>query len=42
MLIAIQTPTSSKNAALLDQMYRLRAHIFADRLAWNVSRSNGR
>ncbi|WP_245277531.1 acyl-homoserine-lactone synthase [Rhizobium leguminosarum] len=41
-LIAIQASTSSKDAALLDQMHRLRARVFADRLAWNVSRSNGR
>lgn len=40
-LIAIKTPKSRKDAALLDQMYRLRSRVFADRLAWNVSRSNG-
>ncbi|MHC2221329.1 hypothetical protein ACVIGV_006779 [Rhizobium leguminosarum] len=32
-LIAIQAPTSSKDAALLDQIYRLRARVGADRLA---------
>ncbi|UIJ84309.1 acyl-homoserine-lactone synthase TraI [Rhizobium leguminosarum] len=41
-LIAIETPKSTEDAAYLDQMYRLRARVFADRLAWNVSRSNGR
>jgi acyl homoserine lactone synthase len=41
-LIAIQAPTSSKDAALLGQIYHLRARVVADRLAWNVSRSNGR
>ncbi|MGO7624075.1 acyl-homoserine-lactone synthase, partial [Rhizobium ruizarguesonis] len=30
------------DAALLDQMYRLLSRVFADRLAWKVSRSNGR
>ncbi|MGR9147061.1 acyl-homoserine-lactone synthase (plasmid) [Rhizobium leguminosarum] len=37
-LIAIKTPNSSEDAAFLDQMYRLRSHVFADRLAWDVSR----
>ncbi|NEI05246.1 GNAT family N-acetyltransferase [Rhizobium leguminosarum] len=41
-LIALKTPKSRKDAALLDQMYRLRSRVFADRLAWKVSRSNGR
>jgi acyl homoserine lactone synthase len=41
-LIAIETPKSSEDAAYLDQMYRLRSHVFADRLAWDVSRANGR
>lgn len=41
-LTAIKTPASTKDATFLDQMYRLRARVFADRLAWNVSRSNGR
>ncbi|NEI03174.1 GNAT family N-acetyltransferase (plasmid) [Rhizobium leguminosarum] len=41
-LIALKTTKSRKDAALLDQMYRLRSRVFADRLAWNVSRSNGR
>ncbi|CAN7751163.1 acyl-homoserine-lactone synthase TraI [Rhizobium sp. LjRoot258] len=41
-LIAIQTPKSSKDVTYLDQMYRLRSRVFADRLAWNVARSGGR
>ncbi|MGZ2384624.1 acyl-homoserine-lactone synthase [Rhizobium leguminosarum] len=41
-LTAIKTPTSAQDATSLDQMYRLRARVFADRLAWDVSISNGR
>jgi acyl homoserine lactone synthase len=41
-LTAVQSVRSSTDARYLDQMFCLRSRIFGDRMAWNVTRTNGR
>lgn len=41
-VIAIDTPAAASDLKLLDDMHRLRARIFRDRLSWNVSCVDGR
>ncbi|MBD9489951.1 acyl-homoserine-lactone synthase [Ensifer sp. ENS11] len=41
-IIQIQQPASPAEALLLEEMYRLRGRVFAERLGWNVRIENGR
>jgi acyl homoserine lactone synthase len=41
MIVVVQQHNASEYAALLEQMFRLRASVFHDRLAWDVNVVNG-
>ena len=42
MVIIVQEHNASRYTDLMDQMFRLRARVFAQRLGWDVEVSNGR
>jgi len=42
MIIVIDAVNRDRFAALLDEMFRLRARVFAGRLGWDVQVSNGK
>lgn len=41
-VIALRSPASAREARLVDEMYKLRARVFGERLAWNVAIRHGR
>ncbi len=42
MIIAINGANNNAHSGLLDQMYRLRAEVFHERLGWDVTVKNGK
>lgn len=42
MIIAIESVDQNKHPKLFDQMFQMRAEVFADRLGWDVTVENGR
>ncbi len=42
MIVVVQEYNARQNARLLDQMFRLRARVFAERLRWDVSVVDGK
>ena len=42
MIVVVQEHNAHQNAHLLDQMFRLRARVFAERLKWDVSVVDGK
>ncbi|NDW07698.1 acyl-homoserine-lactone synthase [Jiella pacifica] len=42
MIITVESVDRSKHPALVDEMFRMRAEVFADRLGWEVHVENGR
>ena len=42
MIIVVEPGNADQHVGLLDQMFRLRAKIFADRLGWQVAVQDGR
>ncbi len=41
-MMLVQGRNAHKHPDLIDQMFRLRAKVFADRLGWSVTVANGR
>jgi acyl homoserine lactone synthase len=42
MIIIVEPHNAEKHAYLLEQMFRLRARIFRDRLGWDVALKDAR
>jgi len=42
MIIIVEPHNAEKHAYLLEQMFRLRARIFRDRLGWDVAVKDGK